>query len=215
MHNIIIPILLVALGVWRFCRCRFSSDPRTALPGGSRMSDAQLRLMEMAYDVRRMRLLESYTSLVTWLLCALWAYFCFCTEVSFGKWYIFFCLILIEVIVRVILQVRWARRTPDEQTAYMRDNNIDLDALNETAAASRTDAADQQSEQKSILRLSALWAIPVAVVFFLLIYALSPSDYFFDESGFQFTQTLTLIIEDYIVAFCMTVLVIGRIRRKK
>lgn len=174
------------------------------------MSDAQLRLMEVIYHIPRMRLLEAYTSLLIWLLAAAWAYVCFGTDsMKISLWW-FVLVVLALVVLRTWLQVRWARRTPDEQQTYMRENNIDTNTLSDAAFASRKDSANQLSEQKNILRQAALWAIPLAVALFLFVYFLAPNDL---SSGVG--QLLLLAAEDYIFSFCMTILVLQFRHRKK
>lgn len=178
------------------------------------MSDAQISIMEIVYHVRRMRILESYTSLIVWLLCAAWAYVCFCTEGPKNGWLWLLGPMLILVAARVWLQMRWARRTPDEQQAYMQENNIDVDQLNAAAAASRKDAAGQQLDQKKLLKKSALWAIPVIAVFVLVLQLLFPGIFSADDGTFSGSALILSLAEGYLVVFCILLFVMSRVHRK-
>lgn len=209
MTNLFLPLLLAGIGIWRFCRIRLGKDSRSALPGGRRMSDAQLRLMEIVYHISRMRLLEAYTSLIVWLLAAAWAYVCFGADgLRISIWW-FVLVVVALVALRTWLQVRWARRTPDEQQAYMRENNIDTDALSDAATVSRKESAAQLDEQRKALRKSALWAVPVAAAIVVLAETIVP-----DYLDGDWSRVLILAAEGYIFAFCVLCLVLNRRKRK-
>lgn len=177
-----IPVVVIVsfcflCGIVRFARLRFSKDENVVFTrkASARLSDAELQLHRILYDVRKMRILRSWAALLSyWLvgvevliLASNWAYRDLFFWSSWG-------LLALGVVGYVVLLIRWVRRTPDEQTRYMQEQGIGVEQLSEWAEASKRSSQTVAQQQMSSLLKSSLWALPLAAATWLLLVGLFP-----------------------------------------